>query len=108
MVFGAVLVLGILAVANITAVVIKRGDDAETEQALVYRHGSGCTHATVHQARHRQCHVHYVLNVVIIGIAPIVAGVLATIEAHQIIKGLPEIARGILLVQVAVDQANHL
>jgi hypothetical protein len=105
-VFRTVLMPGVLAVANVTAVVKQGGDDAEREQALPERCGAGGAHAPIHQPAHRQGHVQHVLDVVVIGIAGVVAGILAPVHAGQIAERLGQSARHVELVQTLVDARN--
>jgi hypothetical protein len=107
-VFGAVGVLGVLAAADVAAVVVQSRDDAEPEQALGEGPGAFRAHAPVHQPRHAQRHVEHMLEVVVIRVALAEAGILAPVEAREVGERLREIARGVLLEEVPVNAADRL
>ena len=69
-VLGAVVVLLVVALADVAAVVEQRADDAELEQALADR-GAVAARAlvAVEQARHGERDIEHVLQVVVLGVA---------------------------------------
>jgi hypothetical protein len=55
-----------------------------------------------------RAHVQHMLDVVVIGVTLVKAGILALVEAREVGEGLGEVARGILLVKILVDAADCL
>jgi hypothetical protein len=70
--------------ANVAAIVIQRGDDAESKQPFGNGVGAGGPHATVHKPRHAQRYIQHVLDIVVVGVALVVAGVSPPVEGAQI------------------------
>jgi hypothetical protein len=61
-----------------------------------------------HQARHAERHVQHVLNVMVIGVALVVTGLLAPVELRKVGERLIEVAGRAELVEILVDAADFL
>ena len=90
---AAVLVLGIVERAHIAAVVEEGGDDAQAEHGRVERFDAQSRAlVAVDQARHRERHVAYVLDVVVRGIAGMESRQSAGVERGRVAKCLVDLA----------------
>jgi hypothetical protein len=103
---GAVPVLGVVQLADVPAVVEERADHAELEElAIDVGRVAARALVAVEQARHRERHVHHVLQVVVLGVAAAVAGVVAEVEPDQVVEGAVQ-GRRVDVVEGAVDPCD--
>jgi len=71
---------------QVADVVEQRAHGAELEQAFAHDQRTGRARTAIHQPRHRQRHFKNVLDVVVFGLAGVIAGKLAAVEASDIGK----------------------
>jgi len=79
-----VLLLRIVKPAQVADIVEQRADRAKLEQAFVHDLRTGGLYTAVHQSRHRQRDLQDVLNVMVPGLAGVIAWKLSAIQATDV------------------------
>ena len=75
----------VVAMAQVADVVEQRGDDSHAEQLRSDGLGARASVlVAIHEPRHRQRHIQHVLQVVVLGIAPVIPRELAAVQAPQV------------------------
>lgn len=105
-VFGAMTFVGIANPAQITDVVEQRAHHAYQETGFADGLTSGSHHAPGHQPCHRQRDLKHMLHVVVVGLAAVVSGKFAAIQAADIGKDPHHAGRKLASVGGLVNLGN--